>query len=47
MEINSIPPREQHKELCEALLPKYLHDEEIKELYEKHWLTDAEIELVK
>jgi hypothetical protein len=34
--------------MVEAIIPiKFFHDEEIKELYEKYWLTDAEIELVK
>lgn len=47
-EVKFIPPIEQHKELCEWLLKlQYLHDPEVKELYEKYWLTGAEIETEK
>lgn len=43
-EVKFIPPPEQHRELCEWLLKvQFLHDPEIKELYEKYWLTGAEI----
>ena len=36
-------PKGNHRDIVHAILPKYLHDEEMKDLYDKYWLTNAEI----